>query len=197
LKLKEIRLARSVSQAQLALLSGITASQLSRMEHGTRMPTLSTIQKIATALDVTIDEMLAGKIKNIVTPILIPYYSCQNDNYPNDSVGDEQMLVIDPRIARGCEVIDLFALRVLGDEMSPTIEPGDTVIFNKGQTDLNDGGIFVFDMPSGPAIGRIIYSKFSGTIKIKSDNPNHQDEAVSDESDLKVLGRVISVQKNL
>lgn len=44
-------------------------------------------------------------------------------------------------------------------------------------------------------MSRIIFPKMTGAIEIMNDNLSHADETVEDPGALKVLGRVINVQK--
>lgn len=54
-KLKELRTSRRLGVNQLALKSGVSASQISRFEKGERKdPTLETLKKLSTALGVSI-----------------------------------------------------------------------------------------------------------------------------------------------
>jgi transcriptional regulator with XRE-family HTH domain len=51
-RLKELRAKRGLTQAQLAKLSGVSHSYLSRIEIGMHQPTLEVIEKLAAALKV-------------------------------------------------------------------------------------------------------------------------------------------------
>lgn len=57
-KIAEIRIARGLTQQQLADRSGIYLSTLSRWECGHRSPTVANLMKIAIALDVSIEDLL-------------------------------------------------------------------------------------------------------------------------------------------
>jgi transcriptional regulator with XRE-family HTH domain len=50
-QITEQRLARRLSQAELAGLCGTTQSAIARLERGTRPPRIDTLARIATALD--------------------------------------------------------------------------------------------------------------------------------------------------
>lgn len=60
------------------------------------------------------------------------------------------MLVIDPGTFLGIEASDLLAINCVSDEMSPTIEPRDTCIFDQSDTALADGGVFVLRRQTVP-----------------------------------------------
>jgi transcriptional regulator with XRE-family HTH domain len=59
-RLKALRQARGLSQAQLAKLSGIPKGTLLQWEYGLRTPLLDAALKLADALEITLDE-LAGR----------------------------------------------------------------------------------------------------------------------------------------
>ena len=143
------------------------------------------------ALSIGLDELFSAPLA-VVTIAQILCYPCQFD-----ILGNKIILLIDSGIFPGIEASDLLAINCVSDEMSPTIEPRDTCIFDQADTALADGGVFVFETPNGAAMGRIVFPKMTGAIKIMSDNPSHADETVEDPGALKVLGRVINVQNLL
>ncbi len=56
--LKQIRIGKGVTQVQLAEILGSNKSFVSNIEHGKANPTLSTITNLATALNVSANELL-------------------------------------------------------------------------------------------------------------------------------------------
>ncbi len=61
LRLREIRERRGVSLRALKQASGVAVSSLARFEAGEGDPQLSTLQKLAKALDVTVAELIGEK----------------------------------------------------------------------------------------------------------------------------------------
>lgn len=57
-RLRELRLSLNMSQEELANNADIPISQVGRIERGETNPTLSTIHVLATALDVTMVELI-------------------------------------------------------------------------------------------------------------------------------------------
>jgi transcriptional regulator with XRE-family HTH domain len=56
--IKKLRKQRKLSQEELAKKAGVTYSTLIKLESGVnKNPTIKTIQQIATALEVTLDEL--------------------------------------------------------------------------------------------------------------------------------------------
>ena len=56
-----LRLARQLSQAELARLCGTTQSAIARLERGSRPPRLDTLARIAEALDCSLDVGLSPR----------------------------------------------------------------------------------------------------------------------------------------
>lgn len=57
-KLREVRERLLVTQADLAERTGIAEATISRLENGMQRPRISTVRKIATALDVAPEELI-------------------------------------------------------------------------------------------------------------------------------------------
>ncbi|EHA1126825.1 helix-turn-helix transcriptional regulator [Vibrio navarrensis] len=53
-KIKEIRKKKSLTIQELAEISGVSEGHVSRLENGLKSPTISTLEKLANALDVPI-----------------------------------------------------------------------------------------------------------------------------------------------
>lgn len=58
-RLKAARESRGVSQTELSRRTGITPSSLSHFEGGTRKPSFDNLRRLATALEVTTDYLVA------------------------------------------------------------------------------------------------------------------------------------------
>jgi len=59
LNLRQLRSARQLSQTQLAVLAGIPRPTLANLESGSANPTLSVLMRLASALQVLIEELIA------------------------------------------------------------------------------------------------------------------------------------------
>jgi transcriptional regulator with XRE-family HTH domain len=57
-QLKQIREAKGISQKEFASALGVTESAVSHWESGRYLPTTNKLQKIASILDCTVDELL-------------------------------------------------------------------------------------------------------------------------------------------
>ena len=59
--LKQIRMSRLMTQAELANATGINRVTIAKYEAGTMDPTIEKAKKLADTLGVTIDELVAGR----------------------------------------------------------------------------------------------------------------------------------------
>jgi len=58
MRLKRLRAERQISQADLAMASGVSREYIARLELGQQDPTLGTMQKLAKALKVPVGELV-------------------------------------------------------------------------------------------------------------------------------------------
>lgn len=58
-RLREIRQKRKVTQQSLAELAGMSLTYISNMEHGLKVPSLTTIIRLAVALDCKVVDLVA------------------------------------------------------------------------------------------------------------------------------------------
>lgn len=63
--IKEIRKRKGLSQEDLALISGIDRTYISGIERKNRNPTINSIEKITSALEVSNSEFLSHAMENI------------------------------------------------------------------------------------------------------------------------------------
>jgi transcriptional regulator with XRE-family HTH domain len=59
-RLKEVRTVRNLTLKELAARSGLSVSYLSDLERGRTTPSLGTLEMLATALDMTVIDVLTG-----------------------------------------------------------------------------------------------------------------------------------------
>jgi transcriptional regulator with XRE-family HTH domain len=57
-RLRELRIARGLTQPDLAAHVGTSASNISDLERGVKVPTLTTVARLADALDCNVSEMV-------------------------------------------------------------------------------------------------------------------------------------------
>jgi len=57
-RIRTLQTARGVTQQQLAEVSGVDRTDLSRIENGKKLPSIPTLRALAIALDVKVDDLL-------------------------------------------------------------------------------------------------------------------------------------------
>ena len=60
-KIREVRKKAGLTQSQLSAKANVHRTIISRCEEGVNMPSVKTLCKIATALNVTVDELIGKK----------------------------------------------------------------------------------------------------------------------------------------
>lgn len=84
-KLKNFRESKGLGVNQLALKSGVNASQISRFENGKRKdPQMDTVKKLAKALDVSVSELIGNGDTKETAPTLVAAHL-------DDDVSEEDM----------------------------------------------------------------------------------------------------------
>lgn len=63
-QIRNIRISLGISQEELAFKSGISAAHLGQIERGVKAPTITTISKIASALNITLPILFSFDITN-------------------------------------------------------------------------------------------------------------------------------------
>ena len=64
LQLKRARKLAGLTVEQLAYKAGISQHHVSRLEHGHHVPLITTLQKLATALGVQVQDLTAGDLQD-------------------------------------------------------------------------------------------------------------------------------------
>jgi transcriptional regulator with XRE-family HTH domain len=70
-RLREVRQSRNVTQDALALTSGLTKAYISDMERGLKVPSLTTILRLAVALDCKVT-VLTSVFDKMDLPAILP-----------------------------------------------------------------------------------------------------------------------------
>lgn len=95
----------------------------------------------------------------------------------------------------------LHIISIKGDSMKPTLENGDKVMVDVGQTAVTPPGIFVVWDGNGLVCKRLEYIPRSDQINIMSDNPLHSTYSVTiDEAeggDFRIVGRVVWMSRKM
>lgn len=196
-RINDLRKAKGITLDALSSLSGVPKSTLSKITSGqTKNPNLETVQAIARALGVPVDyfdedtEMLPANLYPL-SRRMIPVLGNVAAGTPiwADEEHDEY---IDDNGTRDAD----FALRVIGDSMSPLIEEGDFVYVRR-QPEVCNGQIAVV-LDEDSATLKYFYNHGVG-IQLVSHNPAYPPMAYTGEAakGLCILGLAIAYKRSL
>lgn len=159
--LKQLRKDNSLTQAELARLTGLKVSAISMYENGNREPNFETLEIFADFFNVDMNVLL-GREKKSDTTKLLPKTQVIENTHASKSNRKIARVPLLGRVAAGIPIEaieniedyeemyipaledphDYFALRIVGHSMEPRIWNGDIVIVHK-QSDVDSGQIAV------------------------------------------------------
>lgn len=192
-QIRASRQRKKLSQEQLAELIGVSQDAISSYETGRRMLDIEKAKELAKALDISLFELIGESAaipgwKNIPVigevPAGIPMEEAQN--------------VVDTVSIPGKDYIDgrTFALRVIGESMSPRIIPGDIVIVRTEVDPRNNDVVVVrFDLEKGVTIKR--FRRQDGVVVLVPENPAFAPIVLIPNSETRILGKVIKLVRDL
>ena len=205
-RLEKLLEVKKLSRRNLADLSGTTEASIRNYIKG-RMPQVDIAFKMATALGVSLDELVAGD--SSCSPMsneyaFIPVYDVSVSTGHGFSNGASENVI--RRLAfrknwlkyRGLCKDSLSVVVAKGDSMEPTIHSGNSLLIDSSNKSLTDGCIYVI------RVGEELYAKrlqkhFNGGVKLISDNKDYEDQHVTlqEIDQLHIVGKVVWVGKDL
>lgn len=153
-KIREIRTARKLSMATLAETVGVSKSLISQIERGEVLPSLTTLEKIAVAMDVAITEFFGveerpheeqtvvvrkNERKKVLLPNTDKIYHVLTPNFKNHI----EFLIIEFPPKSNKEDYDLFKHE--GEECFLVLDGSFTLMIDGNRFDLEEGDSGSFD----------------------------------------------------
>ncbi len=181
LYLREWRLFKGLTGQQLADLSGITRSEVSRLEHGNRRLTMNHAKLLGDALGIQPEDFTR-----------LPEGALANSGsirVPKSERPDYRIMVAGARF-----MVDepIKFIPTSSDEMRPTFVPGDYVAINTSQSRIDGAGVYYLTLDGVNCLRRI--QVVGKTAKVICDNDRY--ETVDKLADrLTVIGRAVAVVK--
>lgn len=208
-KIYKLRTQKSMTQAEIAKIAGVSDKAVSAWESGTRDPKLKAIQKICAYfhldLNAFVDESLDDFVpaypnRNRVIP---PGFSATPETERRPRVG--RIACGDPIIAEeNIETYDEvlsswhadFTLMCIGDSMSPKIENGDIVAI-RAQPTVENGEIAAVRIGDEATLKRVFLH--ADYIELRPINPNYDSiiRSKSEMEDIRIEGRAVGLCRNL
>ncbi|MBO4584323.1 MAG: helix-turn-helix domain-containing protein [Clostridia bacterium] len=193
-RIRELRLARNMSQVELARRVGYAGkSAISKVENGERNINQSMIVKFAIALGTTPSYLLFGNEGNKVVRgsclAVTGTVAAGNGAYAEENIIGWE--TVDEKYASD----EYYYLLVSGDSMDPEIKDGDFVLVHR-QEEVESGtlGIVIIDNEDG-VVKKVVYGEDS--ITLVSFNPYFPARvfAGADAERVRVVGKVIESKR--
>lgn len=177
--IREMRIKRGLSQAQLGDLVGVGRSAISNYEKGFRIPDLEIAEKLADAFGVSFGDFVGGQeltdqeLRNPLPTNVRPISEMHHQHIPmigTVAAGEpiyspeELGVYVDSPMAADA------AITIQGDSMAPTYQDGD-VVYIKCKPDIPEGAIAVVFLDDEATL-KHVYKRPTGLTLI-SDNPAH------------------------
>lgn len=182
-RVKELRLAKSLSQEQLAEKIGLTKQAISQYERGDRNPSMAVLGALCDFFNVSSDYLLGKDIvtlrfvgKNEIdkleskSSIRIPVLGRVAAGVPIDAIEDVLDWEEIPEIMAATG--EFFGLKVKGDSMQPRIAEGDVVIV-RSQPDAESGDVVIVQVNGDTATCKRLM-KYETGISLISFNPMYE-----------------------
>jgi transcriptional regulator with XRE-family HTH domain len=179
LHLREWRMHKGYTGTQLGNLTGITKSEISRLENGSRRITMNHAKRLADALKIQPEDLTV---------------------IPGTALINAKHVHLPKREAHGSRVslggVPIYTeppfrlIPTSSDEMRPTISPGDYVVVNTSISTLNSNGLYLIDIDGQEAVRRV--QIVGGTIRLTCDNTLYAAEE-RQANKIELLGQVVGL----
>lgn len=202
IRLKELREAKHISQAQLAKAVGVGQSTVGMWESGKSVPEYKTLLKVADYFQVTVDYLM-GKtaVPTTVAPniVRIPVLGAIPAGIPLEAI--EEIIgweeIPESMCAGGKEY---FALEVKGDSMWPDYLPGDVVIVRKAPC-FESGDVCVVYVNGYDATLKQVKSQDDGSLTLIPRNQSYPPRTYSKEEVMElpvsIAGVVVELRRKI
>ena len=193
-RIKELRQANSIKQAELARAINVSQATMSEYETGKYEPDIETLKKIADYFDVTVDYIVGGDRVSRKHGVKIPVYRAVAAGIPIEAIEDiVDYEEIEPELAATGE---FFGLRIKGSSMEPRICEGDVVIVRK-QDDADTGDTAIVLVNGYEATCKRIKKDGHGIALIPA-NPSYEVKYYSAEEisslPVRIIGKVVELR---
>jgi repressor LexA len=201
IRIKKAMEYRSIKQAELAQLTGISKGALSSYISGRYTPKQNNIYLIAKALSVSEAWLMGADVPMLkqtkVKSVRIPVLGRVAAGIPIEAVTD----IIDweevtEEMCSGCE---LFALQIHGNSMEPRMYEGDVVIV-KQQPDAESGEIVIATVNGDDATCKRLV-KYADSIALVSLNTKYEPMIFTrediEQKPVRIIGKVVELRGKL
>lgn len=178
--LREWRLAKGLTQPELATRVGTVKSEISRLERGSRRMTLDWMSAISNALGITVDDLMTIPPMGFGAVSPAPKLTeTLADDLDRVQLGD---------VTLGLNTETHAVTPVASDDWAGMFAPGDLLIYDTTKKATGVPGIFAFGVGNETLIRRVTPDATGTTLTCS--NPAYPPVPMS--SAYKVLGRVVA-----
>ena len=202
-RIKELRLAKNITQEELGKVLNVQKAAISKYENGRVEPSIEVLKLASKFFDVSTDYLLGrsdspivscaspSKEKTIRVPILGRVAAGTPIGAVEEVIGWEE---ISKKLAAGGAC---FALRVCGHSMEPRILEGDTVIVRQ-QPNVDSGDIAVVLIGNEEATLKRVKKQKDGIILVANNpavyEPHFYSNREIKNSPVRILGKVVEIR---
>ncbi len=192
-KLRALRKKNNMTQVDLAKALDLDKSSIAKYESAGIIPSVDTLQKIASLFKVSIDYLLNAQlydINNIVNVEIIGTVVAGRDGIATyEFLGVSQAININDKE-------EYKYLKVRGDSMSPQIMEGDLALVRL-QSDVDSGDLAVVIIDGEEGVIKKI-QKTENSISLISFNPMYETRVFvgKDMAKIRIFGKVIKVERS-
>ena len=198
-RISEVMLERSISNAKLARMVGVSRPTIGNWIEGKSTPTGENLNNLANVLKVDPNWLLNGKERDILSGFMqvepwdsdtlleddeveIPFFkdfsfACGGGSIGEALASEKRKLRMSKATLRNRSIDKKNAVATIaaGDSMNPTIKDGDTIHIDLGRKTIKDGKIFAI-CHGGLFMAKRLYSLPFGGIRVVSDNSDEYPE---------------------
>ena len=202
-RIKELRLAKNITQEELGKVLNVQKAAISKYENGRVEPSIEVLKLASKFFDVSTDYLLGrsdspivscaspSKEKTIRIPVLGRIAAGTPIGAIEEVIGWEE---ISKKLAAGGAC---FALRVCGHSMEPRILEGDTVIVRQ-QPNVDSGDIAVVLIGNEEATLKRVKKQKDGIILVANNpavyEPHFYSNREIKNSPVRILGKVVEIR---
>ena len=199
-RIKEIRLAKGLTQKEFADSLGIVQGFLSSLERGKKVPSDTLLIALCHLYEINPEWMQCGtgdmlksapreKVPNSLVVTRTPLLRHISKGFPIEVTEEDIFDYVSlPHVPEGC-----YALITYGDFMAPTIRDGDLVIFRPGGEVLNRDIVLVRNRWEEVIIRR--YRLKEDELYFAPDNPSYS--PFRPDPNTRIVGKVIDVWRKM
>lgn len=177
--LREWRLAKGLTQPELAKRTGTVKSEISRLEKGSRRMTIEWMNAFSKVMGITVEDLMTLPPMGFGAVSPAPKVNDLGEDMARITLGD---------VTLGIEGDAHAVAPVTGDDWAGTFAPGDLLIYDTGKKSTAAPGVFAFNV-GGEVIVRRVTPSGDGTLLTCT---NQAYPPVPMSSAYKTLGRVVA-----